>query len=184
MPSIDLGTPRASPRRKKLRASIDVVVRTRLGRGISRREIELRLSRMMRALKLGDAEVSVLLCNDDQIQELNRLYRKKDRPTDVLAFAMNEGQGIPRSSRSEMPRLLGDVIVSIPTARVQAKRAGQDALEEVTMLLAHGLLHLLGWDHDTAWRDRAMRAETDRLCVAAKSRAGARKLTRAHRTSR
>jgi probable rRNA maturation factor len=129
---------------------------------------------MMTALKLNDSELSVLLTGDDQIQELNRLYRKKDRPTDVLAFAMNEGESIPGSSSSEMPRLLGDVIVSVPTARAQAKRAGKDALDEVTMLLAHGLLHLLGWDHDTARKDRAMRAETERLCEAA------RKKRRAH----
>lgn len=122
---------------------------------------------MMDALKLGDSELSVLLTGDAQIKKLNRVYRKKDRPTDVLAFAMNEGKAIPRSSRSEMPRLLGDVIVSIPTARKQAKAAARDALSEVTMLLAHGLLHLLGWDHDTLAKDRAMRAETARLCALA-----------------
>ncbi len=125
---------------------------------------------MTRALKLGNAELSVLLTDDDQIQELNRLYRKKDRPTDVLAFAMNEGHAVPTSRDPKMPRLLGDVIVSIPTARAQAKRADKAPLEEVTMLLAHGLLHLLGWDHDTLKKDRAMRAETARLCEAAKSR--------------
>lgn len=142
-------------------------VRTRLGKNLPRAEIERRLSRMMSALKLGDAELSVLLTTDDQIQELNRLYRKKDRPTDVLAFAMNEGKPMPNIRAARAPRLLGDVIVSIDTARAQAKHAGRDVLDEVTMLLAHGLLHLLGWDHDTDRKDRAMRAETDRLCAAA-----------------
>ncbi|HEY1958563.1 MAG TPA: rRNA maturation RNase YbeY [Polyangiaceae bacterium] len=146
---------------------VRVVVETRLGQGVRREEIERRLVRMMTALKLRNSELSVLLTGDDQIQELNRLYRKKNRPTDVLAFAMNEGGGLPRTSPAELPRLLGDVIVSLPTARLQAKRAGRPALDEVTMLLAHGLLHLLGWDHETAAKDRAMRAETDRLCAAA-----------------
>jgi hypothetical protein len=63
--------------------------------------------------------------------------------------------------------VLGDVIVSVPTARKQADERGAGVLDEVTMLLAHGLLHLLGWDHDTPAKDRRMRAETDRLCQAA-----------------
>ena len=63
--------------------------------------------------------------------------------------------------------LLGDVIVSIPTAKRQAEERAVEPLSEVTMLVAHGLLHLLGWDHETAAKDRAMRAETDRLCAAA-----------------
>jgi probable rRNA maturation factor len=63
--------------------------------------------------------------------------------------------------------LLGDVIVSVPMAERQAFERNKTALEEVTMLLAHGLLHLLGWDHDTPAKDRRMRAETERLVRAA-----------------
>lgn len=147
---------------------VRVVVETKLGRGVRRPEIERRLLRMMSALKLRDSELSVLLTGDDQIQELNRFYRKKNRPTDVLAFAMNEGAVVPKRAPAGAPRLLGDVIVSLQTARVQAKEARRTELDEVTMLLAHGLLHLLGWDHDTDAKDRAMRAETDRLCAAAR----------------
>jgi len=146
---------------------VRLVVETKLGRGVRREEIERRLVRMMTALKLRNSELSVLLTGDDQIQELNRLYRKKNRPTDVLAFAMSEGGGLPRRTPARVPRLLGDVIVSMPTARAQAKQAGRPALDEVTMLLAHGLLHLLGWDHETVAKDRAMRIETNRLCAAA-----------------
>ena len=139
---------------------VRLVVETRLGAGLSRQEIEKRLSRMMTELKLQGAELSVVLTGDDQIRELNRFYRKKDRPTDVLAFPMEE-------CPPDVPRLLGDVIVSIPTARAQAVQAGRPPIDEVTMLLAHGVLHLLGWDHDTKAKDRAMRRETDRLCEAA-----------------
>lgn len=152
------------------RSAVRLVVETRLGTGISRAEIARRLSRIMSALKLDDAELSVVLTGDDQIQELNRLYRKKDRSTDVLAFAMNEGHVIPGSPSGTEARLLGDVIVSIPTARAQAKQASRSPLEEVTMLLAHGVLHLLGWDHDTKAKERSMFAETDRLCDEARSR--------------
>ena len=141
--------------------SVQLTIETRLGAGLSRKEIAQRLSRMMTALKLTDAELSVVLTGDDQIQELNRIYRRKDRPTDVLAFPMEE-------CPPNVPRLLGDVIVSVPTARVQAAQARRKPIEEVTMLLAHGVLHLLGWDHDTDAKDRAMRRETDRLCEVAR----------------
>jgi probable rRNA maturation factor len=160
------------------RVAVDVA----LGSGVSRSEIERRLKRMIDALKITDSEVSVLLTGDAQIQELNRLYRKKDRPTDVLAFAMSEGQKNPRILAKNLPRLLGDVIVSIPTARRQAKAAERLVLDEVTMLLAHGLLHLLGWDHATDATDRAMRAETDRLCAAARTKR--RSLQRPERRAR
>jgi len=153
------------PAARRRRAPVlRLVVETRLGSGLTTRELRARLAKMMVALKLDDAELSVLLTGDDQIRELNKLYRKKDRPTDVLAFAMREGTTI---RTAQQPELLGDVIVSIPTARAQAQRARRTPLAEVTMLLAHGLLHLLGWDHDTPAKDRAMRAETDRLCAAA-----------------
>jgi probable rRNA maturation factor len=153
------------PAAPRLRApAVQLVARTKLGVGLSRGVVLARLRAMMTALNLGDAELSVLLTDDDQIQELNALYRKKDKPTDVLAFAMREGAAPPHPAEQE---LLGDVIVSVPTARAQARRAGRPALDEVTMLLAHGLLHLLGWDHDTPAKDRAMRAETARLCAVA-----------------
>lgn len=152
------------------RKAVRVVVETRLGKGITREEIEDRLSKMIRSLKLEDAELSVLLTGDDQIQELNRVYRKKNKPTDVLAFPQDDDGG--ETPRGE-PRLLGDVVVSIPTARAQARTARRAAIDEVTMLLAHGLLHLLGWDHDTDRKERAMTRETDRLCVVASAKSDA-----------
>jgi probable rRNA maturation factor len=130
--------------------------------GVARGEILRRVRALVAALQLDKEEVSFVLTDDTQIQKLNRLYRNKDKPTDVLAFALREGEFAPLAGD-----LLGDVIVSVPTARRQAKEAGKDLLAELTMLLAHGLLHLLGWDHDTAAKDRRMRAETDRLVAAA-----------------
>jgi probable rRNA maturation factor len=109
-----------------------------------------------------DSELSIVLTGDNQIRKLNRIYRSKDQPTDVLAFAQREGEHADRAGR-----LLGDVVLSVPTARRQAEAAGRDVGSELTMLLAHGLLHLVGWDHDTPGKERAMRRETDRLCAAA-----------------
>jgi probable rRNA maturation factor len=134
-------------------------------RGVVRREVLRRARAMLAVLQLEDKEVSFVLTNDSQIQNLNKMYRKKDRPTDVLAFAMGEGEYAGVAGE-----LLGDVIVSVPTARKQASARGRPLLAELTMLLAHGLLHLLGWDHDTPAKDRRMRAETDRLCAAATPR--------------
>jgi probable rRNA maturation factor len=130
--------------------------------GLTRPEILRRVRAMIKLLQLDKAEVSFVLTNDERIHQLNKIYRGKDRPTDVLAFAMHEGEFGALAGH-----VLGDVIVSVPTARKQAKAHKKSVLEEVTMLLAHGLLHLLGWDHDTDAKDRRMRAETDRLCAAA-----------------
>src|SRR5262245_771314 len=111
--------------------------------------------RMLDALGLADAELSVLLTDDATIHVLNRTHRKKDAPTDVLAFAMREGAHAKRDDA-----LLGDVVISLETAARQAA-ARQRALDaEVRMLLAHGLLHLLGFDHRNRAEERRMTART------------------------
>lgn len=126
-------------------------------------DVRLRAERMLRALRMEEAELSILLCDDATIHELNRDFRKKDQPTDVLAFAMREGEG-----GGLHPDLLGDVVISVDTARRQAEERARAISAEVTFLLAHGLLHLLGYDHQTEEEDRVMRARTDVLCAAAR----------------
>lgn len=147
--------------------------------GVSRARLLRSARAMLEAVQCPDAEWSILLTGDDQIQQLNRIYRRKNKPTDVLAFAQREGEHADAASP-----LLGDVIVSVPTARRQAAEAGRNVGDEVTMLLAHGLLHLLGWDHDTDARDRRMRRETARLCDAANRALRAIKPTRARDATR
>ncbi|MCB9667556.1 MAG: rRNA maturation RNase YbeY [Myxococcales bacterium] len=105
---------------------------------------------MLRALSIEAPELSILLCDDGSMRTLNRDYRKQDKPTDVLAFPMGAR---PRSNASV---LLGDVVISLPTARRQAAGRGHDAMEEVTFLLAHGLLHLLGMDHRDPEEEESM----------------------------
>ncbi len=134
--------------------------------GLTRVEILRRIRAMVALLQLDKAEISFVLTDDERIHDLNKTYRGKDRPTDVLAFAMHEGEFADLAGR-----VLGDVIVSVPTATKQALSRRIPVLDEVTMLLAHGLLHLLGWDHETPAKDRRMRSATQRLCAAA---AGAR----------
>lgn len=150
-------------------------------RGIARAEIQRRILAMISLLQLQKAEVSFVLTDDASVHRLNKDYRGKDRPTDVLAFAMQETAipGLPHVGSIEgQALLLGDVIVSVPTARRQALSQGVPVLDEVTMLLAHGLLHLLGWDHDTPAKDRRMKKETARLVAAAASTASSQAITR------
>jgi probable rRNA maturation factor len=117
---------------------------------------------MLDSLGMPRAELSIVLTGDEQIQELNHRYRGNNRPTDVLSFAQREGALGDRTDP-----LLGDLVVSVPTARRQAAERGRSVVSELTELLAHGLLHLLGYDHDTPAKDRRMRRETERLCTAA-----------------
>lgn len=121
-------------------------------------------TRMLRALELEAHELSILLCDDTVMQRLNREYRNIDRATDVLAFAMREGSAAFVSLRDD---ILGDVAISWPTATRQAREHGWAPEQEVCMLLAHGLLHVLGFDHVTRAEDRRMRARTDLLMMTA-----------------
>ena len=129
---------------------------------LSARRVRLLADRMLRALNLEHAELSVLLTDDRGIHQLNRRYRGKDRPTDVLAFEL-DGTGRP----GEQAPNLGDVVISLDTAARQARRKGHPLLSEVRLLLAHGLLHLLGYDHARPAQKRRMDAVTRRLVAAA-----------------
>jgi probable rRNA maturation factor len=119
---------------------------------------------MLASLDLPGAELSIVLTDDAGIQDLNRDYRHKDKPTDVLAFAMREGEAMPGAPPEE---ILGDVVISLETACRQAAARRRDPLAEVTFLLAHGLLHLVGYDHQTDEEEREMNAATRRLVRAA-----------------
>ncbi|MEY3332629.1 MAG: rRNA maturation RNase YbeY [Cyanobacteriota bacterium] len=93
-------------------------------------------------------EISLRLTNDTEMQTLNSQYRQQDKPTDVLAFASLEAD-LPQSEKmlASMPLYLGDLVVSIDTAQRQAQQQEHSLSTELAWLTAHGLLHLLGWDH-------------------------------------
>jgi probable rRNA maturation factor len=91
----------------------------------------------------SEAELSILVTDDEEICSLNRLYRNADRPTDVLSFSQLEGEGPSTTSG-----LLGDVVISWETAQRQAGELGHTVLDEMKRLLVHGVLHLLGFDHE------------------------------------
>ncbi len=142
-----------------------IVVRSPgVSRTIRSRDVEARAERMLAKLGQSRSELSILLTDDAGIHALNRDYRKKDKPTDVLAFAQSEGLVMGGGAG---PRLLGDVIISLPTAARQARERKRKLIDEVTFLLGHGLLHLLGWDHRTDDEERKMNKKTDVLVATA-----------------
>ena len=116
---------------------------------------------MLAELELSHAELSVLLTNDAQIHALNRRHRQQDKPTDVLSFPLDEGGGADGAVSGT--RLLGDVVISLDTAARQARSRKRERLPEVRFLLAHGILHLLGYDHGNPREKREMDAMTRRL---------------------
>ena len=129
------------------------------------------LQKAAELLELADeTEISVLLVDNATIQELNRDYREKDVPTDVLSFPLEEEQGgevEPEVIGGPATRMLGDIVISVEKAVTQAAEYGHSVERELAFLLVHGLLHLLGHDHD---KDEAakklMRSEEKRILTA------------------
>lgn len=129
----------------------------------------LRTSRLKkRALKVlqsehcvQQTEVSILLTDDQNIRILNKQYRDIDESTDVLSFSQHEGaEDFPCA---EEENLLGDIVISVETARRQAEQRDVGLDEELEMLLVHGLLHLLGYDHAQPQEAEAMFARQAEL---------------------
>ncbi|NAZ23390.1 MAG: rRNA maturation RNase YbeY [Thermocrinis sp.] len=96
--------------------------------------------RALEVLGLSKVELSIALVSDVQIKRLNKLYRNKDKPTDVLSFPIGE--------KVEDWLILGDIVISVDTAKRQAQELGHSLEEELKRLLVHGLVHLLGYDHE------------------------------------
>jgi rRNA maturation RNase YbeY len=90
-----------------------------------------------------EAELSLLFVNDLQIQALNRKHLRRDEPTNVLAFPMREGE-----FSTLHPHLLGDLVISVETAKRQSNRFGLNDTEMVILLMVHGVLHLIGYEHE------------------------------------
>lgn len=133
------------------------------GRG-ARARIKAAAAGALNALGHRNVELSILLTDDAGIRELNREYRGKDKPTDVLSFPMNDAE------------LLGDIVISMDRAAAQAEEFGCTVMEEEARLLVHGLLHLLGYDHVKGGRQAAkMRAKEAEVLKALQQRAEKRR---------
>jgi probable rRNA maturation factor len=110
------------------------------------------------------AEVSVTFVDNEKIREINRDYRGKDKPTDVISFALEEmGDGEIEIVGAEMPPMLGDIIISVPKAREQAEEYGHSFMRELGFLAVHGFLHLLGYDHETEEEEKEMFSKQEQI---------------------
>jgi probable rRNA maturation factor len=133
---------------------------------VGRRSLELFLRRLRKHLALGQADLTVCLVSDSEIVRMNETFRKKKGPTDVLSFPSREraarkvlgraakGSGArrapaPAGSRMGHAEYLGDIAISPATARRNAQRYGRSLPSELQVLTLHGVLHLLGYDHET-----------------------------------
>ncbi|HHW36896.1 MAG TPA: rRNA maturation RNase YbeY [Bacillales bacterium] len=111
-----------------------------------------------------DAELSITFVNNEEIQEINRTYRMKDQPTDVISFAMEEmGKGEIEIKGEDLPTILGDIIISIPRTIEQANEYNHSFMRELGFLSIHGLLHLLGYDHMEKEDEKIMFAKQKEL---------------------
>ena len=107
-----------------------------------------------------EVEISVVFVDDAYIQRLNYQYRNQNYPTDVLSFALQEGEEGPGE---EEIILLGDVVISLPRAREQSMEFKHSLFREVAYLVAHGVLHLLGYDHQEEPARQIMRAKEEAI---------------------
>ncbi len=123
-------------------------------------EIRKKIKKVIRKTAgLKSYEISVLITNDKIIQELNFVKRKKNKPTDVLSFPVSEINIL-------LPhQILGEIINSIETVKVQAIKIGHSIKEEFYRLLVHGILHLLGYDHETSSKKAKKMREKEDECL-------------------
>ena len=127
---------------------------------VDARKIEQQIGKVLISLDCNEHEISILFIGDQRIRDLNQQFRDIDRPTDVLSF--------PQISEDELEApgalVLGDVAISLETARSQSEEHGLSFEEELTLLLIHGILHLLGYDHEVSdQEEERMRSKTREL---------------------
>jgi rRNA maturation RNase YbeY len=126
---------------------------------ISKKKIHQTAIAILNALDYPDAELSILIVNDQQIAQLNHQYLNREGPTNVIAFSMRQGQ-----FSDIAPNLLGDVVISADTAQREAQSAGISTQDRFDQLLIHGTLHLLGYDHEhSAAEAHRMEKKTEEL---------------------
>lgn len=114
---------------------------------------------------LGESvEISITLVDDSEIQALNREHRNLDKPTDVLSFSQLEGEELAAPPEGE-PILMGDIVISLERCSEQAAGYGHSFERELGFLVVHGMLHLLGLDHQTPEEEKAMMAATEEILL-------------------
>lgn len=116
---------------------------------------------------IDNYEVSVLICDDKFIQNINKQYRKVDKPTDVLSFVLFEDKNSdePLYFSESDKVILGDILISAERAKEQSEDFGHPFIREICYLLVHGILHLLGYSHDTDNDKQVMRKMEEKILI-------------------
>lgn len=107
--------------------------------------------------------IEVNLVGDEEIHAINKAYRGKDAPTDVISFAFLDNINSEIAIKGDVPRLLGEIMISYETAKRQAENFGHSLQREMKFLFTHGILHLLGYNHETEEQERIMFALQDQI---------------------
>lgn len=133
-----------------------LIVRGRPPHGVTAKELQrIASATFVYAGGKGNAEMSLSVVADAVIRKLNRQYRGKDATTDVLSFGYEDAREFVRPKKDTV-RILGDVFVSLPQVRRQAKQIGRSVSQEFALMVVHGTLHLMGYDHATLRDERRM----------------------------
>lgn len=137
---------------------VSVTVSGTLPSGVSKRSITDLVNEAYAVAKArGAAAFAVSVVGDRKIRSLNRQYRDRDAVTDVLSFGYDEGEGeYDVNEDGELVRQLGDLVICLPQVKRQAKRIGRTVRAEFALMVVHGTLHLLGYDHETMTQERRM----------------------------
>jgi probable rRNA maturation factor len=149
----------------KLKAQITIQIAPRFRDEVDEGSLRRVVAEVLRQAEVaGKTELSLIITDDEALRELNRRFRGVDAPTDVLAFGAGaEGHFV---SAPESPPYLGDVVISYQRALAQAEELGHTVAKELTLLIIHGILHLLGYDHQEETAARKMREREERIWAA------------------
>jgi probable rRNA maturation factor len=114
---------------------------------IDKRNIRGTVSKILKILNCADKEISLSFVDDENIKQLNKQYLGKDRATNVISFSLQEGE-----YGNINPQILGDIVISVETAQRDAKKENLTFTQELEFLIIHGVLHLLGYNHENTTR--------------------------------
>jgi probable rRNA maturation factor len=151
-----------------LEPEINISIKRNMDLPIEKNWLEKIARRVLEAENItSSAEMGLLVTDSKTIQKLNRIYRGEDKPTDVLAFEMTSGMNqepeLQFVSAPDGIKHLGEVVISYPQAEKQAQEQGHGVTRELALLIVHGILHLLGYDHGVPEDEQKMRDKENKV---------------------
>jgi probable rRNA maturation factor len=121
-----------------------------------RSQIEAAVQAVLEATQSTESSVAISITDSAAVQQLNFQYRQINAPTDVLSFSYQPDPDFPEPATAEIAGHLGDIIIAYPVAQAQAEISGHTPMDEIVLLVVHGMLHLLGFDHDSKTNKASM----------------------------